>query len=516
MALTKVTYSMIEGAAVSVADFGAVGDGVANDGVALQAALDSLTGDQVLYFPPGIYAYTAPTNEGLTLTDVDNITILGYGATLRRTDAVGSFNKKPMTITQCDGANVVGLIVDNNGSAYFGGFSIYDSKDCIVRDCRFYDSNPDPVETSDRYGFVFGDNTLTTSNFLMTGCSFDGLQTDFFGINVRVTENYFNRPINRCIGIVTGGSNQVRSGYVITGNTFQNSKDDCVSIGIDPSSNTNSQITNIVITNNTYISTIASGGHFVALNAIGSTNTVSNVVISNNTMIDSVGNPFLRLDSTNNSNYSRHIQVVNNVYKSTAAGGAFTKPVFFAKRTQEGQICNNSIFGDNIVDGMYFTNIVRMTITGNQAQATGKAFEIDETLNSFVGNQLFKNNSWMGSPTTKLSLPTGLNASDLVEILPSDIETVTISGAGQTVLAAGRRNFILTAAAPSDLTDLSNGYPGQVLTIFFDNNNVTVTHGTGVNKILLAGGTDFVGSTNDTLTIVNRDLRWYEVSRTVI
>jgi len=57
MSLTKVSFSMIEGAFVSAKDYGAVGDGVADDTAAIQAALDS---GGTLYIPSGTYRITAP------------------------------------------------------------------------------------------------------------------------------------------------------------------------------------------------------------------------------------------------------------------------------------------------------------------------------------------------------------------------------------------------------------------------------------------------------------------------
>lgn len=59
MALTKVSYSMIQGAVANVLDFGAVGNNVADDTVAIQAAIDSVkVSGGAVYFPTGTYKIT--------------------------------------------------------------------------------------------------------------------------------------------------------------------------------------------------------------------------------------------------------------------------------------------------------------------------------------------------------------------------------------------------------------------------------------------------------------------------
>jgi hypothetical protein len=54
MSLTKVTYSMIDGAVFNVLDYGAVGDGVADDTNAINAAITAAAGGTV-YLPQGTY-----------------------------------------------------------------------------------------------------------------------------------------------------------------------------------------------------------------------------------------------------------------------------------------------------------------------------------------------------------------------------------------------------------------------------------------------------------------------------
>lgn len=89
MSLTKATYSMIDGAPVNVLDFGAVGDGVADDTAAIQAAIDFCTNlsnrRQTLYFPANVagqyYKITAPlvANGRLNIVGDGEFTTVIYG-----------------------------------------------------------------------------------------------------------------------------------------------------------------------------------------------------------------------------------------------------------------------------------------------------------------------------------------------------------------------------------------------------------------------------------------------------
>jgi hypothetical protein len=67
MGLTTVKNRMIDGAVANVKDFGATGDGVTDDTLAIQAAIDSTSNS--VYIPSGTYIITAP----LELTAAHNL-----------------------------------------------------------------------------------------------------------------------------------------------------------------------------------------------------------------------------------------------------------------------------------------------------------------------------------------------------------------------------------------------------------------------------------------------------------
>jgi hypothetical protein len=86
MSLTKVSYSMIQGAVANVLDFGAVGNGTTNDTAAIQAAVDSLTpGGGTVYLPSGTYLVDTivfPYDNGPANTQpFTTINLIGSGMT---------------------------------------------------------------------------------------------------------------------------------------------------------------------------------------------------------------------------------------------------------------------------------------------------------------------------------------------------------------------------------------------------------------------------------------------------
>lgn len=83
MSLTKVSYSMIEGAAANVLDFGATGDGVTDDRAAIQAAIDHVAaqGGGTVYFPKPAAHYRItskhPVEDCGLLIESSNIKLQG-------------------------------------------------------------------------------------------------------------------------------------------------------------------------------------------------------------------------------------------------------------------------------------------------------------------------------------------------------------------------------------------------------------------------------------------------------
>lgn len=129
---------------VSVADFGAVGDGVTDDTAAIVAALASLTSGGALYFPPGTYVVQRGNGAAPTDTIIaDNVTIYGAGAVI-------------------SGYKDDGTTPNNAGNQYYNVFQATNRSGVTIRDLAFA-------------GYTTPVSLFGCSNVLIEGVSDTGL-----------------------------------------------------------------------------------------------------------------------------------------------------------------------------------------------------------------------------------------------------------------------------------------------------------------------------------------------------
>lgn len=147
MSLTKVSYSMIEGAEFNVVDFGAVGNGVADDTAALQAALDAVFANKggTLRIPAGNYKITANLVPQISLSPLNrSFRIIGDG--MESTNIIGAgFGLKIYADTPPSRTQVFTSLLLQNfsmvGSGLAGiGIDIYSMQRSVISgvSCRGY------------------------------------------------------------------------------------------------------------------------------------------------------------------------------------------------------------------------------------------------------------------------------------------------------------------------------------------------------------------------------------------
>lgn len=339
---------------VSVKDFGAVGNGVANDTTAIQAALTANSGNTVV-FPPGIYKITSQLTVGvgtfieaynaildgssgnftvLKFTDGGGIsggTINGFGNALFNASSIGisciGTNNAPAAPTYVTGPSVKDVTITNFGS--YGVYLAY-TNNTNVQNC-----------TISNIGYAgVGGVSCTNGNFdanVIKSIS-PGTSGDSYGIFVdrnngtsetAEPRSYYCTITNNKISDVTGGSNaqgidtHAGVGFVISNNNVVNCK---VGIFITASVISGAQALgpkNCIVTgNNLTTNTNVGYGIQIAGALVGSTtiDPADGIIVSNNTVTGYgiAGDPTsgaIRVQTSVNCTIS------NNIVKNSACNG---------------------------------------------------------------------------------------------------------------------------------------------------------------------------------------------------
>lgn len=172
MSLTKVSYSMIDGAPANVLDFGAVGDGVTDDTAAINAALAA---SNSVYIPSGSYKVTTINlNQSVGVNSTGGNLIYGAGTDDAGTKIIGTagyttfqaYGDAPPAFTKALSFTLKEMRIFGSGNTGIG----IDMYSCI--NCR--------IENVYVTGYNYGLKARTT-----IGVSFVGT-TSFVGNNVGI------------------------------------------------------------------------------------------------------------------------------------------------------------------------------------------------------------------------------------------------------------------------------------------------------------------------------------------
>jgi hypothetical protein len=183
MSLTKATYSMIEGATANVLDFGAVGDGIADDSAAIQAAVNSFTASGLggeIFFPKGNYKINTRITVPVIVNELSGISFVGvgFGSQIEagiEPSSLFLINGRDVSFSKLYFVNTSTL----TNTAIAAGYANTDSYPGLTVDnCKF-------VGFSNGLGLTFTNHTITNNFFLNNTChvSFadDGRNSYVFG-----------------------------------------------------------------------------------------------------------------------------------------------------------------------------------------------------------------------------------------------------------------------------------------------------------------------------------------------
>lgn len=179
---------------VSVKDFGAVGDGVADDTAAIQSALNT---SHTVLLPQGTYKITAQLVFGATCSG-----LVGEGMYLSVISK--EFNGNAI-LCDTNGAIIQHLGIDGNGATYTDGGIVPRGYNILIQHCRINDTADSPIKVA---GAV-GSNNLAATYLRVDSCFLAPTNaTTTYAIR-SITADDSIRPTSRVFSNISGGSSLV-------------------------------------------------------------------------------------------------------------------------------------------------------------------------------------------------------------------------------------------------------------------------------------------------------------------
>ena len=399
------------GRVLNVREFGAKGDGIADDTVAIQGAVNATKPGDTIYFPAGVYAvsnFVVKNRSGLSFAGEGQKSIIKQKSGAAR-------------IATIDASRDIGishLTFDANGIGSYGGVVFYAAKGVRIENNTFFDSAPKPIAKTDRYSFVFGRGSEPSQDVKIINNIIEDLQLEVdHSRRVVIDRNMVKRAVATAgIGIFTVGDNAIAEDYQITNNTVLDPLGAGLSVGIDPPKDSHCIFRRITIAHNQIIRSKTSGYGVRVGTPNSSQKTTGNVfediVIEDNHIRGEKSAPAPdRLIFANSSPaaglvFQRLIVTGNTIQNEGSKGGRYAIDL---RRVQNSVVADNRIRG--AVNGISLAGeLLSNQIRNNEVEAS----EVAYSLGGSLGGNRATNNRVVGNPRQGWDL-SKLHSSDLVQ-----------------------------------------------------------------------------------------------------
>jgi hypothetical protein len=369
MSLTKVTYSMINGASANVLDFGAVGDNNVASASANRAAIQAaFTASRDIYFPAGTYYIDAQINIPA------NTTIHGAGGSVSILKAVPDFVRGTGTYTYSS------LLYSEDGVAV----------NCSIFDMGF-DFNKDAYVAPPTAETIIAVLMPTScDNLLIQNCTFKNVYTgsavlaggtgtkilgcSFLDMGFDVGGALNTNPISLNIGARNA---------LVSGCYFNSTTD--FFVGVE------SQAHDILITGNTFVNTYTlAGGAVVGGFSLGP---IAGLTVSNN-IIDVRTTPGygIYLGAGGAGSYDGITITGNTIYTGANAAINISPVSPLTTGSYENIVVKgNTIYG-NLTDGIATESAIQIGNTLDGAAPISQVYISDNTIIGYNGPGVYVNN----------------------------------------------------------------------------------------------------------------------------
>jgi hypothetical protein len=454
---------------ISVKDFGAVGDGVADDTAAVQLAANAASG-KCLYFPPGSYKLV----NGIDVTG-DNTDIRGDSATIVYPQTTATYNHcirlfgNSCKISGLRIKSPTGLVRDDTGFGISVGSVGTHTDNVIIENCII-----DGIASA---GIWFSNvSNVKVSKNIIINCLADGVHFADGCFDISATDNVLRENGDDNIAIVndTVGSPYVGR-FTISNNNIEggtaNSGHGIALIGAVDG----------VVSGNVITSTVAAG---VGTYAWGDTYKTGQLLISGNKITNcgvggtTFGGCGISLQQSNNvSIIGNHI--TNLAYSSTKTCGGINA----ASSTR--LVISSNTFDDNACDQVIVTGATEAIVSGN---TFGYGAREGVLMSGSVSIAVVKDNVFTATAGTNdinINLPSGT-----VKIENNSLsKAVALTSSVSSIVRNEVESFTPTVTAQSgSITTASGSIVYQRIGRFI-NFYVSVsitTNGTGAGAVILS------------------------------